>query len=90
MEASALQAPAGLGRFSVSTPLLRLRSDDQLVALFRAGNETAFGVIHDRYRQRLFAYARQMLARDRGRTPRTRCRTSSSARTARCAPTTGR
>jgi RNA polymerase sigma factor (sigma-70 family) len=62
VEASALQAPAGLGRFSVSTPLLRLRSDDQLVALFRAGNEAAFGVIHDRYRQRLFAYTRQMLA----------------------------
>src|SRR5215211_743520 len=62
VEASALQAPAGLGRFSVSTPLLRLRSDDQLVALFRVGNEAAFGVIHDRYRQRLFAYTRQMLA----------------------------
>jgi RNA polymerase sigma factor (sigma-70 family) len=42
-------------------PLLRLRSDDQLLALFRAGNEEAFGVIHDRYRQRLFAYVRQML-----------------------------
>ncbi len=65
MEASALQAPAGLGRFSVSTPLLRLRSDDQLVALFRAGNETAFGVIHDRYRHRLFAYTRQMLSGSR-------------------------
>jgi RNA polymerase sigma factor (sigma-70 family) len=65
VEASALQAPAGLGRFSVSTPLLRLRSDDQLVALFRAGNEAAFGVIHDRYRQRLFAYTRQMLAGSR-------------------------
>jgi RNA polymerase sigma factor (sigma-70 family) len=65
VEASALQAPAGLGRFSVSTPLLRLRSDDQLVALFRAGNETAFGVIHDRYRQRLFAYTRQMLSGSR-------------------------
>jgi RNA polymerase sigma factor (sigma-70 family) len=45
----------------VSVPLLRLRSDDQLVALFRAGNEDAFRVIHDRYRARLFAYARQML-----------------------------
>ena len=65
MEASALQAPAGLGRLSVSTPLLRLRSDDQLVALFRAGNEAAFGVIHDRYRQRLYAYTRQMLAGSR-------------------------
>jgi RNA polymerase sigma factor (sigma-70 family) len=42
-----------------------LRSDEQLVALFRAGNEDAFGVIHDRYRQRLFAYTRQMLSGSR-------------------------
>ena len=42
-------------------PLLRLRSDDQLVALFRDGHDEAFRVIHDRYRQRLFAYTRQML-----------------------------
>jgi RNA polymerase sigma factor (sigma-70 family) len=42
-------------------PLLRLRTDDQLVALFRGGNDEAFRVIHDRYRQRLFAYVRQML-----------------------------
>ncbi|MCW2999074.1 MAG: polymerase, sigma-24 subunit, subfamily, partial [Solirubrobacterales bacterium] len=41
--------------------LLRLRSDEQLVALFRQGNEDAFRLIHDRYRQRLAAYARQML-----------------------------
>jgi RNA polymerase sigma factor (sigma-70 family) len=32
-----------------------------LVALFRAGNEEAFRIIHDRYHQRLFAYTRQML-----------------------------
>ncbi len=63
MEASALQAPAALAhrRVAIGLPWLRLRSDDQLVALFRAGNEEAFSVIHDRYRQRLFAYARQML-----------------------------
>jgi RNA polymerase sigma factor (sigma-70 family) len=42
-----------------------LRSDEQLVALFRAGSEEAFGVIHERYRQRLFAYTRQMLAGSR-------------------------
>jgi RNA polymerase sigma factor (sigma-70 family) len=40
-----------------------MRSDEQLVALFRAGHDDAFQVIHDRYRQRLFAYARQMLPR---------------------------
>jgi RNA polymerase sigma factor (sigma-70 family) len=51
----------GLARLPLGTPLLRLRSDEQLLALFRAGSEEAFGVIHDRYRQRLFAYIRQMM-----------------------------
>src|SRR4051794_22764814 len=63
LEAASVHAPAGLHRISV--PLLRLRSDDQLVALFRKGDEDAFQVIHERYRQRLFAYARQMLAGSR-------------------------
>jgi RNA polymerase sigma factor (sigma-70 family) len=65
VEASALSHPVGLGRVSLAGPLLRLRSDDQLVALFRAGHDEAFGVIHDRYRARLFAYARQMLGGSR-------------------------
>ena len=62
MEASALRAPASLSRLSISAPLLRLRSDDQLLALFRAGSDEAFNTLHDRYRQRLFAYVRQMLS----------------------------
>jgi RNA polymerase sigma factor (sigma-70 family) len=63
VEASALQAPAGLarGRVSLGASLLRLRSDEQLVQLFRDGSDEAFRAIHDRYRSRLFAYARQML-----------------------------
>jgi RNA polymerase sigma factor (sigma-70 family) len=61
VEASALRAP-GLPRPALGVPLLRLRSDEQLLTLFRAGNDDAFGVIHDRYRQRLFAYVRQMLS----------------------------
>jgi RNA polymerase sigma factor (sigma-70 family) len=65
MEAGALRAPAAINRISVTVPLLRLRSDEQLVALFRAGSDVAFSVIHDRYRQRLFAYARQMLGGSR-------------------------
>jgi RNA polymerase sigma factor (sigma-70 family) len=65
MEAGALRAPAAINRISVTASLLRLRSDEQLVALFRAGNDAAFSVIHDRYRQRLFAYARQMLGGSR-------------------------
>jgi RNA polymerase sigma factor (sigma-70 family) len=44
-------------------PLLRLRSDDQLVALFREGHDDAFRAIHDRYHKRLLAYMRQMLPR---------------------------
>jgi DNA-directed RNA polymerase specialized sigma24 family protein len=62
VEASALHLPAGLGRIAATGPLLRMRSDDQLVALFRMGYEEAFRVIHDRYRQRLYAYTRQMLS----------------------------
>ena len=65
MEASALPHPVGLSRVSLAGPLLRLRTDDQLVALFRAGHDEAFGIIHDRYRPRLFAYARQMLSGSR-------------------------
>src|SRR5215210_873514 len=61
VEASALHAPS-LTRVPLGAPLLRLRSDEQLLALFRVGDEDAFGAIHDRYRQRLFAYARQMLS----------------------------
>ncbi len=62
MEASALPARIGLNhRISLGAPLLKLRSDEQLVELVRAGHEEAFHVIHDRYRQRLFAYTRQML-----------------------------
>jgi RNA polymerase sigma factor (sigma-70 family) len=63
VEASALPS-VGLARprIGLGAPLLRLRPDEQLVSLFRAGNEEAFRVIHDRYRARLFAYTRQMLS----------------------------
>ena len=64
MEASTLrQAPAlPKPRLAVGAPLLRFRSDEQLVAMFRAGHEDAFRAIHDRYHKRLLAYARQMLS----------------------------
>jgi RNA polymerase sigma factor (sigma-70 family) len=63
VEASALQAQAVLARnrSGLGVSLLRLRSDEQLVELFRSGHDEAFRTIHDRYRQRLFAYTRQML-----------------------------
>lgn len=64
MEASAFPASVGLPRtrIALGASLLRIRSDEQLVSLFREGNDEAFRVIHDRYRTRLFAYARQMLS----------------------------
>jgi len=61
LEASALPHSLARSRAPFSTAFLRLRSDEQLVALFRAGSEDAFRVIHDRYRGRLLAYSRQML-----------------------------
>ncbi len=64
MEASALPPSVALARtrLALGAPLLRLRSDEQLVSLFRGGSEEAFRAIHDRYRQRMFAYTRQMLS----------------------------
>jgi RNA polymerase sigma factor (sigma-70 family) len=46
---------------TLPTPLLRLRSDEQLLALFRGGREEAFRALHDRYHERLLAYVRHML-----------------------------
>src|SRR3954470_22715149 len=40
---------------------LRLRSDEHLVSLFRAGHEEAFDVLHERHRRRLHASATRAL-----------------------------
>jgi RNA polymerase sigma factor (sigma-70 family) len=61
VEASALPERLPRSRAPLSAAFLRLRSDEQLVALFRAGSDDAFRAIHDRYRSRLLAYSRQML-----------------------------
>jgi len=60
VEASALThaGPAGtLGR----SPLLRLQSDERLIALVRRGNHGAFEVLVSRYQARLLAFCRHML-----------------------------
>jgi len=44
----------------IPAPLTTL-TDDDLVARFRAGDDAAFGVIHDRFRSPLIAFARRML-----------------------------
>ena len=46
---------------ALPTPLLRLRTDEQLLGLFRLGREDAFRALHDRYHDRLLAYVRHML-----------------------------
>ena len=61
MEASALHAGALQARPGLRPRGLRLRSDDQLLALFRTGSDEAFTVLVDRYRVRLLAYTRRML-----------------------------
>lgn len=61
MQASAIPATVGSPPAAETRSPLRLRTDEQLVALFRAGSEDAFAAIHDRYRQSLLSYARRML-----------------------------
>ncbi len=61
MDVSAVPVDVGLTSAPSAPVLLRLRSDEQLVALFRAGNDEAFSVIHDRFQTRLLAYVRRML-----------------------------
>jgi RNA polymerase sigma factor (sigma-70 family) len=44
----------------IATPLAA-QSDERLVARFRAGDDAAFTVVHDRYRTPLVEFARRML-----------------------------
>ena len=45
----------------MSSALLSQLTDERLVALIRDGRDDAFGAIHDRYRERLVAFARRLL-----------------------------
>src|SRR6187399_1392343 len=61
MEVSALThagSPALHGR----SPLLRLQSDERLIALIRRGNHSAFEALVARYQSRLLAFCRHMLS----------------------------
>jgi RNA polymerase sigma factor (sigma-70 family) len=59
VEASALEHPH-LG-VRGPTPLLRLQSDERLVALTRKGNQAAYEALVARYQSRLLAFCRHML-----------------------------
>jgi RNA polymerase sigma factor (sigma-70 family) len=58
MEASAVAAPAVVRR---PARLLRLASDEQLVALVRGGDERAFEAIYDRHHAAILGFCRHML-----------------------------
>jgi len=60
VEASAL-TPAGIAGHHSRSPLLRLQSDERLIALVRRGNHGAFEVLVSRYQARLLAFCRHML-----------------------------
>ena len=60
VEASALKHAAADG-LRGPTPLLRLQSDERLVALTRRGNQAAYEALVARYQARLLAFCRHML-----------------------------
>jgi RNA polymerase sigma factor (sigma-70 family) len=61
LEASALQHTARLPALAGRSPLLRLQSDERLVALVRRGHHGAFEALVQRYQPRLLAFCRHML-----------------------------
>ncbi len=60
MEVSALK-PTALSGSRSSGPLLRLQSDERLIALTRRGQQAAFEALFSRYHARLLAFCRHML-----------------------------
>src|SRR5687767_9776476 len=61
MEASALRQSLALPAFAGRSPLLRLQSDERLIALTRRGHHGAFEALVQRYQPRLLAFCRHML-----------------------------
>jgi RNA polymerase sigma factor (sigma-70 family) len=60
MEVSAIRYSGGIGVHARS-PLLRVQSDERLIALARRGNQNAFEVLVARYQSRLLAFCRHLL-----------------------------
>src|SRR5947209_7132379 len=62
MEAGALNPGAGvIPGIAGRSPLLRLQSDERLIALIRRGQHGAFEVLVQRYQSRLLSFCRHML-----------------------------
>ncbi|HEV7529161.1 MAG TPA: sigma-70 family RNA polymerase sigma factor, partial [Solirubrobacteraceae bacterium] len=61
MEASALRHSSAAPALRGPTPLLRLQSDERLIALTRRGQHAAFEALCARYQSRLLSFCRHML-----------------------------
>jgi RNA polymerase sigma factor (sigma-70 family) len=61
MEAGALNTSAVLPGLAARSPLMRLKGDEQLIALTRKGQTGAFEALVQRYQSRLLAFCRHML-----------------------------
>ena len=61
MESSALHQSGAAAGLHGRSPLLRLQSDERLIALIRRGNHHAFEALVARYQSRLLAFCRHML-----------------------------
>ena len=62
MEVSALPQPSSISGLKGPSALLRLQSDERLIALTRRGHHAAFEVLCSRYQSRLLSFCRHMLA----------------------------
>ncbi len=62
MEVSALPHPSSISGLRGPSGLLRLQSDERLIALTRRGHHAAFEVLCSRYQSRLLSFCRHMLA----------------------------
>ena len=62
MESSAVHHSGSAAGLHGRSPLLRLQSDERLIALIRRGNQHAFEALVARYQSRLLAFCRHMLS----------------------------
>ena len=61
VSATTTPTPTRAGLLGGMSPLLRLQSDERLIAVLRNGNSAAFDVLFGRYRTRLLGFCRHML-----------------------------
>ena len=62
VESSAVNTAGAVAGLHGRSPLLRLQSDERLIALIRRGNQHAFEALVARYQSRLLAFCRHMLS----------------------------